>query len=142
MVINKRGNGKARSMPTGLAMGAFLSLALTVGGAVLTSYLVLSEKIGEQAIGYCAIIILLLSSAAGALLTASLIKRRWMIVSLGAGGIYYGMLMAITAMFFGGQYQGVGVTALAVIGGCGAVGLLGLNRGNATPKRRKKHSFR
>ena len=35
---------------------------------------------------------------------------------LAAGGGYYLCLLAITALFFGGQYQGVGVTALMVLG--------------------------
>lgn len=132
----------AKSMPIGLALGVVLGLILTIGGAVLTSYLIISGKIGEQAMGYCAIIIILLSSSIGALLAACLVKRRWLVVCLGVGGIYYLLLLAITALFFGGQYQGMGVTALAVLGGCGAVGLLGLNHGNRPQKRRKIHGFR
>ena len=138
----KKGSGKAASMPIGLIAGAVVSLVITLLGTFLGAYLIISEKISEASIGYCAMIILLLSSGIGALLAACMIKHRWLPVCLGAGGIYYLILLATTAMFFGGQYQGMGVTAFVVLGGCGTVGLLGLNRGKAASRKRKKHQFR
>lgn len=142
MVVNKKVSGKAMNIPVGLAIGLAVSVVMTIIGAVIVANLLITEKIGENAIGYGAIIILLLSSAVGSWLAALLIKHRWMIVCLGAGGCYFLTLLAITALFFGGQYQGMGVTALAVLGGSGAVGLLGLNRENRSRKRGKKFRFR
>lgn len=142
MVINKKVTGKAMSMTVGFATGLAASLTLTLIGTAIVANMILSEKIGESAIGYGAIAILLAASAVGAWLAALLIKRRWMLVCLGAGGIYYLTLLGITAMFFGGQYQGMGVTALVVIGGCGAVGLLGLKGERSGNKRRKKYRHR
>lgn len=142
MVINKKVTGNAMNMPVAMGIGLACSMIITIVGTVITAYLVLSEKIGENAIGYSAIVILLLASAAGAWLTAGLIKRRWMVICVGAGGIYYLTLLAITALFFGGQYQGMGVTALVVLGGCGAVGLLGLNRGRSRRNITNKRRFR
>ena len=138
----KRGTGKAASMTAGLVVGAVVSLIVTVLGAFLGANLIVSEKISEASIGYCSMIIILLSSSLGALLAACMIKHRWLPVCLGAGGIYYLILLATTALFFGGQYQGMGVTALAVLGGCGTVGLLGINRGEGKSRKRKKRSFR
>ena len=142
MVINKKVTGKAMSMPVGLAIGLAASLALTLAAAAIAANLILGQKIQETAIGYGAIIILLLASSIGAGLAAMLVKRRWMVVCLGAGGLYYLTLIGITALFFGGQYQGMGVTALAVLGGCGAVGLLGLRGERSGAKRRKKYHSR
>ena len=142
MAVNKKVTGKSRPMVAGIGIGLAVSMFLTMIGAALVANLILSGKMGEEGIGYGATATLLLSSAAGAWLAAILIKRRWMLVCLGAGGIYYLMLLAITAMFFGGQYQGMGVTALLVLGGSGAMGLLGV-RGEKTPhKRTQKYRFR
>ena len=38
----------------------------------------------------------------------------------------YLLLLSIAALFFGGQYEGMGVTAFVILGGCLAVVLLGL----------------
>lgn len=142
MVINKKVTGKARSMPAGLAVGLAVSLLLTLMGTALAANLILSEKLAESAIGYIAIIVLLIAGAAGAWIAGAMVKRRWMVVCLGAGGVYYLALLGITALFFGGQYQGMGVTALAILGGCGAVGLLGLRGENSSGKRHKKYRSR
>lgn len=142
MVMNKKVTGKAMSIPVGLSIGLTVSLMLTLITAAIVANLILGEKIAESAIGYAAIVILLLASGVGAWLAAMLIKRRWMVVCLGAGGIYYLTLLGITALFFGGQYQGMGVTALVVLGGCGAVGLLGLRGESGSGKRRKKYRHR
>lgn len=142
MVVNKKVTGKARSMAAGLAVGLAVSMVLTLTGAALAANLVMSEKIEEDAIGYAALAVLILSALCGAWVAAALTKRRWMIVCLGLGGIYYLTLLATTALFFGGQYQGVGVTALAILGGCGAVGLLGLRTEKGSRKKAKKYRFR
>lgn len=142
MVINKKVTGKALSIPVGIAVGLSASMILTLIGTAVMANLILSESLSENAIGYGAIVILLLSSAMGAWLAAALSKRRWMVVCLGAGGSYYLTLLGITALFFGGQYQGMGVTVLVVLGGCGAVGLLGLREGKGGAKRHRKYRSR
>jgi hypothetical protein len=142
MVINRKVSGKALSMPLGLGIGLAVCMVLTVSAAAICTNLILNEKIVEGAIGYCAIVTLLIASTAGAWLAAVLVKRRWMIVCLGVGCAYFLSLLAITALFFGGQYQAVAVTALIIFGGCGAVGLLGLKGNGEGRKRRKKYHSR
>lgn len=142
MVVNRKVTGKAVSMPLGLGIGLAVCIALTLIGAAISASLILNERIGEGAIGYCAIVTLLLSSAAGSWLSAVLVKRRWMIVCMAVGGVYFLTLLGITALFFGGQYQGIGVTALMILGGSGSVGLLGLRTGSGEKKRRRKYRSR
>lgn len=139
MVSNKKVTGKALSMPAGLGLGLAVSVVLTIVIAVVITYLLLGEKIPESAIGYGSMAILLLSSALGALIAAGTVKRRWMVVCLAAGGLYFLTLLGITAMFFGGQYQGMGVSALLILAGSGAVGLLGLRGERGVGKRHKKY---
>ena len=85
---------------------------------------------------------LLLSSAAGAWVAAKMVKLRWIVLCLGAGAVYFLTLLACTALFFGGQYEGVGVTFLVVLAGSGAVGLLGLKGENSAVKKRRKRRTR
>lgn len=140
MSSTRKVTGTASSIPAGLALGGFTSLVLTAAGSALTAYLILSEQLPEAAVGYCALMILLLSSAAGAWIAVKRIKHRRLFVCGLSAAVYYGILLSITALFFGGQYQGMGVTALTVLGGAGAVALLGAN---GTPSgRRWKHKAR
>lgn len=129
MVINRKVTGTASSMPVGLALGGCVALAVTILGSILAANLVLREMIPENSIGYCAMIILLVSSFVSATVSAARIKHRRLYVCLLSGVIYYALLLAITALFFGGQYQGMGVTALVVAAGCGTAVLMGQSGG-------------
>ena len=138
MVANRKVTGTASSMPMGLALAAFISLTVTLAGAAVFASLISKEALGEESIGYCAMVLILAASLLGAAVAVGKIKRRRVYVCLLSGGIYYGILLAMTALFFGGQYQGMGVTAPLVLAGSGLVALLGL-RGEkgAKPRRRK-----
>lgn len=127
MVVNRKVTGTASSMPAGLALGGCVSLTVTILGSILAANLVLRELLPESSVGYCAMIILLVSSYLGATVSVGRIKHRKLYVCVLTGVIYYGLLLAITALFFGGQYQGMGVTALVVAAGCAAAILIGMN---------------
>lgn len=137
MVANRKVTGTAVSIPAGLAMAAVISIAITLAGAGGFGYLISKEVVSESAIGVCAMVIVLLSASAGAATAVGRIKRRRVYVCGLSGVIYYGLLLSMTALFFGGQYQGMGVTGLLVLAGCGAVALLGL-RGEKSAHRRKR----
>lgn len=135
MVANRKVTGKASSMPVGLALGGGLSMVVTVVLSLVTAKLLDNGTLPEESVGYAALGILLLSSGLGAWLAAVKIKRQRLIVCLASGCVYYGLLLGVTALFFGGQYTGMGVTALAVAGGSLAVCLMGMGKGR-TRKRR------
>lgn len=142
MVINKKVTGKAMSMPLGFAVGLAISMVVTLITVGIMAQLVLGEKMKTEVIGYGSMVTLLLSSAAGAWVAAKMVKHRWMVVCLGGGAVYFLTLLACTALFFGGQYEGVGVTFLVVLAGSGAVGLLGLKGENSAVKKRRKRRTR
>ena len=129
MVANRKVTGKASSMPAGLAMAGGLSMAVTLVLSVALAKLLDSGSLGEGSVGYGALVILLLSSGLGAWLATVKIKRRRLAVCMASGALYYILLICVTALFFGGQYTGMGVTALAVAGGCLTVCLLGAGQG-------------
>ena len=135
MVANRKVTGKASSMPGGLAMGGGLSMTVTVVLSMVTAKLVDSGTMPEEAVGYAALVILLLGSGLGAWLAAAKIKRQRLVVCLASGCVYYGSLLGLTALFFGGQYTGMGVTALAVAGGSMAVCLMGMGQGRGRRRR-------
>lgn len=138
MVANQKVTGAAASIPKGIGIGLLISILITVAGSAMTALLITREALPENGIGYCAIVILILSASIGALVAYKSIKHRRMVVCMVHGLCYYLILLSITALFFGGQYQGMGVTALAVLAGCSAVGLLGLKGEKRSTVRVKK----
>ena len=130
---------KAMTIPAGLVLGVATALAVTGIGAGVGAWAVLRGMISEKVIGYLVMAILLLSSAAGAAVAAGTIQRLRGQMCLAAGGGYLLSLLAVTAVFFGGQYRGMGVTALMVL--CGSVLVILLAPGGknrAGCRRRKK----
>lgn len=142
MVVNRKVSGTASSMPAGFASAALVSLLLTLLGSGIFGYLISNEVLAESSIGYCVMAMVLLSALAGAEVAVGKIKRRRVYVCAVSGVIYYGILLSMTALFFGGQYQGMGVTALLVLAGCAVVILLGLKGESGARKRRRKRSNR
>lgn len=140
MVRNKKVTGTAVSVPGGVGAGVGIAVALTVTGAALLAWMVDGTYMPETGFGYGAMIILLLASALGSWAAAALVKHQRLVVCLVTGGIYFLLLLGLTAFCFGGQYQGVVPTALLVGGGSTAAALLGnLGQGNRTPGR---HNYR
>ena len=125
MTLNGKVTGRAMTMPAGIAVGCGGAALVTAAGSALVAKLISDEVLVDTAIGYGAMLIVLLASALGAAVSAAKVKRRRLQVCLLSGLVYYGMLLGMTALFFGGQYQGMGVTALLVLAGTGTVILLG-----------------
>ncbi len=129
---------KTGSIPLSLALGTGSGLAVSLIGACILAWLISTEKIGHAALNNAVLIILLLSSATAATVSTISAKQKRLLMCVLSGACYLVVLLASTALIFGGQYQGVGVTALAVLAGCMGVCLLGLNTG----KRRKTGKYK
>lgn len=138
MVTNRKVTGRTVAMPIGLGLGAAVSLGSTLVLAMLTAKCMDNQWLAEKNAGYASVRILLLSSFLGAAMAYGKVRRHRGVVCMASGGIYYGTLLLITALFFGGQYQGMGVTALVVLAGCVTYLLLGSR--DPRKKRRKSHA--
>lgn len=138
MTVNKKVTGTASSMAGGLALGAAISLGVTLIGAWISAFLIAKETLAESSIGYCAMVIIFLGALVGSSVAIGRIKTRRGYVCAASGAIYYGLLLSMTALFFGGQYTGMGVTALIVLAACGTVLLMGLKQGRGAASRRHK----
>jgi len=139
--MNQKVTGKASSIPVGLAVGGFVSMLFTIIGAIAAAWLIGNEKLSENKIGYCAMVLLLSASYLGAWTAAEKIKHRRLYICVMSGLLYYVILLAINALFFGGQYNALGVTALLVLAGsiCAAL-LKGMgSRGGKTRGAIRRH---
>ncbi len=114
----KKVNGTAMSIFGGIGLGLLTSMVITLAGAAVAAWLVTTEKIGEGTIGYIVMVIIALSAAAGALMACGFIKRLRLQVCMLSACSYFLTLLAMTAMLFGGQYQGVIVTAVIILITC------------------------
>lgn len=127
MVANRKVTGTAVSMPMGLLIGTAVSLGLTLTGAAVLAKLIETEAVAEIGIGYGTMLILLLASMTGSLMAYAKIKRQRMLVCALNGLIYFLVLLSMTAIFFGGQYAGIPVTALVILAGSVSAGFMGLH---------------
>ena len=132
----KQGQSDWISIIKGAGIGAGGSLLVTLALTALAAKLVSQETIGEASLDAVTAAILVMSSICGSLLAASATGHHRLQICLATGGLYFGMLLSCTALLFDGVYENVGVTALAILGGCGAVILMGLKEG------KKRGSYR
>ena len=119
MTVNKKPTGRATSIPVGLAWGEAFAVSGLLIGTTIIAKLIDTEKINWNASGYAIMIILLLSAWSGSIVAGKKIKRLHVAVGLYVGVIYFITLMAMTALFFGGKYSGVGETAGLIL--CGSM---------------------
>lgn len=140
MVVNQKPTGRASSMPIGLLIGVAVSMGITIVSAALLARLVESEKMKEAWIGYGIMVILWTASFVGALSAHARIKRQRLLVCILSGLAYFSALLCITALFFGGQYEAVGVTAILVMGGAVVAALTGGNKSRGGKHRKIRRS--
>lgn len=135
---NQRLSGRADSIPVGLTVGAISSILLTLVCSIILAKMVDKGKIQWENIGYGIMVQTMASSFAGAKIAYMRVKRQRLLICLLSGAIYYSVLIVIAAVFFGGQYDGMAVTALLVLAGCGSASLLGLRIGKTGQHKIKK----
>ena len=129
--------GRAINLPAGTFLGAVLAFGWTILTSALLAWLVHKEVLKEENIGYGSMAILLSSALLGSMLAYSKVHRQKLWLCICVGIVYYLMLLSLTALFFGGQYTGMGVTGLLILGGCGTAALIETEAENRKGKGRK-----
>ncbi len=117
MVKTSKSMKVSSSMPAAIGMGLFASLAVTLIGAGVLAWLMATERVGDGSMGIGCGVILAVASAAGALLASSMAGTQRLVVSAITAACYYALLLGMTALLFGGEYKGMGTTALWILGG-------------------------
>ena len=99
---------KHGSMGVGVLTGAAWSLGITLAGAAVMSGLILKEVLVENAIGYAAMGILLMSSFAGSAAAVRSIGKQPAVAAILTGIFYFGILALLNALLYKGGFEGVG----------------------------------
>ena len=131
---------KWTGLPISAGIGTLISLLVTLAGSAIVTWLIITEKAGEGSIAVASVVIQLLASIIGAWCAVAVSKQQRLQAVLLSGVGYYLVLLATTALFFGGQYKGLGITALIVFAGCGLVVLI--SGKNSSKKRWSKKAYR
>ena len=113
----KGNNGRAMTLPGGVVYGALISFTWTLLVAGILAWLIHKEMIAETAIGYGSMVILLSGATLGSYLGLKKVMCKRLVTSMSVGLLYIVLLLVMTAFFFGGQYQGMAVTGLLILGG-------------------------
>ena len=137
MTTGQKTQGKGRTIPGSilLATGSELTLTLILCGVL--AKLVDAEVLPEKTIPYSVWGILLISSFAGARISCRKAGHHNLLCCLLHGFAFLACLFSVNALFFEGQYDGVGGTALVVLLGC-LLGILSFRKNGQRKKRRKK----
>lgn len=128
MTLKKR--GKFTGMPAGLGMGLLTGMVISFVTIMVISTLIAGEKLEQQQAIYGSFVALLLGSFGGAWIAARIAEEKQMLVSIISGGIYFLVLMCITALFFEGMYENIWSTALLILGSSAAAGFAGIRKNN------------
>lgn len=115
--MNGKRRGSAMKTQSALMFSTVSAVVLTVTLASVTAVLIENEVIQANGAGYCVMGILVTVSMAAGLLAAELVKNKHIQVCMAAGICYFMSLIAMTALFFGGQYTGTLTTFLMIVVG-------------------------
>ena len=124
MGIHQKAARHSSSLGGGIAAGVAAALALTLLLGALLAFFISREVVQQEQLGYGVMVILFLAAALGCRLAYRRIQHRRLLVFLLAALGYLVSLTAITALFFGGQFEGIFPTAMLIIGGSGTAFLL------------------
>ena len=118
----------------GILIGVLVSLGVMLLSAGLLTFMIGKGILLESSIGYDVLAVLILSSASGASIAVRITEKKKLFTGIITALVYSALLLACTALFFGGEYQGTGVTILVLSVG----GILPVIIGGKEKNRRKR----
>lgn len=133
---------KGRSIPVSIFIGIAISILLTLIVAGIAAALLASERIGIQTLSAIASITVVIATGVGSWLSTRLAGKQRMLVCLITGAGYFLLLLAMTAMFFGGSYEQVPIRLLFVLLSSALVGFLGMKGKRNNKIKRLKRTYR
>lgn len=130
MVSKITKNGKAASVPVGLTVATLAAFISTIVLSSILANQMQQEKVTWQQAGYWIMGILFTASFLSAKIAIVKVKRQTLILSMMSGLLYWGILFCLTALFFGGQYEGFLQTGMIIFGGSGTAAFLSVPQKN------------
>jgi len=134
MAAKHKSSGRGISVPVGIAIGAAISIAVVLIGALGIAYLVIRETVPIDGAGIGAMVIITLAAALGASIANMLTKQNRLLVCGVTALVFFLILLSINAIFFDGMYTGIGLTALMVLLGAGVSLLPGMRKKSGKSK--------
>lgn len=134
----KKISGRAPSLGKSVTTGVLLGATWTLACAMIIAKLIDSEVISMDKVGYASMISVLSAVFIGASLAGK--RAGHMVVQAAAisGAAYFGCLLLVNALFFGGSYSGLGVTLVLVAAATGlAILAAGKSRGRSRRRQYK-----
>ena len=134
----KKISGRAPSLGKSITAGVLLGTAWTLLCAMIIAKLIDSEMLSMDKVGYASMVSVLSAVFIGASLAGK--RAGHMVVQAAAisGAAYFGCLLLVNALFFGGGYSGLGVTLILVVAATGlAVLVAGKRRGRSRRRQYK-----
>ena len=138
MVTKHKPTGRAAGFPKGIALGTLAAMASTA----LLAMLIASGAVREENLGYGVMVLLFLSAALGGTVAFGRIKHRRALVFGLSAAAYLVSLTALTALFFGGRFDGFFPTAMLIIGGSGTAFLLSARAQKGRTRHRRFRQIR
>ena len=115
MVKLTRDRSKATVIPIAVGIGLGVAWILTILGAVVLTFALAGETISMDAMGFGIVVVLFVSTFTGSMIAVWYAKGQRMQISMITAGVYFLTLLAMNAIFFGGEYKGVWVSLLVVV---------------------------
>ena len=138
----KRIKGRQVSLPAGIGIGIGASVFISIAGAMILAVLINGEYMDINSLTAGTALLHLIASFVGSWLASVLTKQKRLITSLITAASYLLVMLGMTALVFGGQYQGVGLALLMVLIGAGVVILLGLKGKSGSSRKHKIPAYR
>ncbi len=138
----KRIKGKQLSLPIGIAIGIFISVTITIAGAMLLGGLIDAQKMPLESLDTTTAVIHLIAAFAGSWISYLVTKKMRLMVSAITAGGYLIVLCGMTALIFGGRYQGFGLGILMVFAGLLLSILLGMKGKKGSIRKHKIPAYR
>ena len=128
--------GRAMTIPGGLAYSGLLSLGSTILLSSITAVSLEKGLLPYEKSGYAVMMILFLVTVMGGVISANRIKHQILAVCLASGFMYFLILLSITALFYGGQYCGVGESSIIIAAGTVFASFISLKKTSWKGKKR------
>ena len=141
-MTSKRNKKNTGSPPKALAIGMVAGILTIIGGAAIGAIMIAHEWISNDTIMIVKIAITFLGAAVGGLVTSSVAGQKKLQICLLYGAILLVILFACNAMFFDGQYSGIGSTIIAIFAGVIAAVAPGIRQGGGRKKCHGKKAYR
>lgn len=136
MVNHSKRMRKHAAMPVALGYGALISMGMILLGTAIMAQMIDREIMGADKKDYGIMILLIAATYLGSKTAYTRFGEKRFLISVLSGLTVFCLLLGITAVFFGGQFKGIGPNMILILCGCG-LAALPRKEGRSTGRKRK-----